>query len=89
MKFYLHCTSDFSSWLSQPATFLFNDSKHLLLQSKKDWRVFDFRESRTGKIYARISFNLKSGVAHSPLRAPFGSVEVYRRMTEIQLKEFL
>lgn len=51
--------------------------------------MFDLRESRTGKIYSRISFNLKSGVAHSPLRAPFGSVEVYRKMTEIQLKEFL
>lgn len=89
MKFYLNCTSDFSSWLSQPATFLFNDSNHLLLQSKKGWYVFDFRESKTNKIYARISFNLKSGVAYSPLRAPFGSVEFYRRITEMQLKEFL
>lgn len=88
MKFYLHCTSDFRSWLSKPAVFLFNDSNHLLLQSKKDWHVFDFRESKTHKTYARISFNIKFGEAYSPLRAPFGSVEVYRRMTENQLKEF-
>ncbi|MEQ1586656.1 MAG: hypothetical protein ABL895_12300 [Cyclobacteriaceae bacterium] len=89
MKFYLHCTSDFSSWLSQPATFLFNDRNHLLLQSKKGWHVFEFRESKTDKTSARISFNIKSGEAQSPLHAPFGSVEVYRKMKDIQLKEFL
>jgi hypothetical protein len=85
----LHHTSDFDSWLFQPATFLFNDRNHLLLQSKKGWHVFDFSELKTGKIWARISFNIKSGEALSPIRAPFGSVEIYRRITGIQLKEFL
>ena len=51
--------------------------------------MFDFCESGTEKIYARISFHIKSGLALSPLRAPFGSVEVYKRLNEIQLKEFL
>ncbi len=89
MKFHLHHTSDLRSCLSQPATFLFNDTSHLLLQSKTGWHVFDFRESGTEKVYARISFHIKSGLAQSPLRAPFGSVEVYKRLNEIQLKEFL
>ncbi|HNV27973.1 MAG TPA: hypothetical protein PKJ83_02480 [Cyclobacteriaceae bacterium] len=51
--------------------------------------MFDFCESGTEKVYARISFHIKSGLAQSPLRAPFGSVEVYKRLNEIQLKEFL
>jgi len=89
LKFYLNHRSDFGSFLSQRATFLFNESIHLLLQSKKDWTIFDFIDSTTGRIYARISFNIKSHEAYSPLRAPFGSLEVYHRMSEMHLKEFL
>lgn len=61
----------------------------MLLQSKKDWSVFEFRELKSGRIYARISFNIKSHEAHSPRRAPFGSLEVYRQMNEFQVRDFL
>lgn len=89
LKFYLNHTSDVHSFISQPATFLFNDSNHLLLQSKKNWSVFEFRELKSRRIYARISFNIKSHEAYSPRRAPFGSLEVYRQMNEFQVREFL
>lgn len=80
---------DFSSWKRKPAFYLYNDPKHLLLQSKSGWHVFTLQDASSAGILARIAFHLKSGVAESPFRAPFGSIEIYRKVNQHQLDDFL
>lgn len=88
MKFYFHHTTDLSS-IENRATFLFNLPDHLQLQSATGWHVFEYRELSTDKAFARISFHLKTGEALSPLRAPFGSIEFYRKLNEDQVADFI
>lgn len=89
MKFYLHHTTDLSSLKPRAATFLFNHPSHLQLQSTTGWHVFEYREMKNDKIYARVSFHLKAGEARSPLRAPFGSFEFYKKLNEGQVADFI
>jgi len=74
---------------AQQAIYLFHEPGHLLLQSKRGWHVFEWREINSEKVFARIHFNFQSGVAQSALRAPFGSVEVFKKVGEGQIKNFL
>jgi len=68
---------------------LFNEGDHLSLQSKRGWHIFEFIEKDSLKVYARILFHVKDGQASSPLKAPFGSVEIFRKLSETQLTDFL
>jgi len=88
LNFHLHHTTDLTR-SGYHATYLFNESDHLLLQSKRGWHIFEFIESNSLKVCARVSFHCKNGVACSPLKAPFGSVEIFRKLNEAQLTDFL
>lgn len=68
---------------------MFNDSRHLRLQAKKGWHVFEYREIGSDKVSARISFQVKGKEAGSPWRAPFGSLEIYRKLTQKQGEDFV
>ncbi len=89
LKFYLHHTADLSSPFLPGTQFLFNDSKHLLLQTKKGWHTFEYREIKSDKVSARISFQFKAKEAISPWRAPFGGFEFYRKLSKEQLEDFV
>lgn len=89
MKFYLHHTSDLGTLVRNQATYLFNERDHLSLQSKRGWHIFEFFELNSMKVCARILFHVKDGQAKSPLKAPFGSVEIFRKLSETQLIDFL
>jgi hypothetical protein len=69
--------------------FLFNHPVHLQLQSRIGWHVFEYCELKTQRVYARISFHINGGEARSPLRAPFGSLEFYRKLSEEQVTDFI
>jgi len=66
-------------------SFLFNTEAHRLLQSKTGWTEFHLLDSGKKKILSSIFFNIKGGIAVSPLRAPFGSFEMSE---QVQAKEF-
>lgn len=89
MKFYLHHTSDLGTLVRNRATYLFNEGDHVSLQSKRGWHIFEFIELNSLKVCARIVFHVKHGQASSPLKAPFGSVEIFRNLNEVQLTYFL
>ncbi len=65
---------------------LFSNPNHLLLQSKRGWKVFGL--AAKGKTVAQIAFHIKKNEALSPLRAPFGSVQVNGKISERQLRFF-
>ncbi len=71
----------------QPAndTFLFNQARHLFLQSRKDWRVYGLRNKETKKTVALLIFNRKGKKMFSPLRAPFGSLEVFESIEQKEI----
>jgi hypothetical protein len=68
--------------------FLFNSIKHLRLQSEENCRVYEAREKSTRAIKARIAFHIRENEAVSPLSAPFGFVEIYRKISADQLIDF-
>jgi hypothetical protein len=89
LKFSLHHTTDLGSIGNRATTFLFNHPNHLHLQSVTGWHAFEYREVKTDKVCARISFHLKADEAWSPLRAPFGGIELYRKLNEDDLDHFM
>ncbi len=89
MKFYLHHTADLRSLARDRANYLFNEGDHALLQSKRGWHIFEYREVNSLKVWARFLVYVKSGEAHSPLKAPFGSVELFQKLSEVHLTDFL
>ena len=84
LEFYCHDLVEL-----RPATgaFLFNQPKHLFLQSKKGWRVYGLRHKQTKKVFAQIFFNIKGKRMFSPFRAPFGSLEIYGRVGQKKVAE--
>ncbi|MBL7871007.1 MAG: hypothetical protein JNM78_05315 [Cyclobacteriaceae bacterium] len=90
MKFYIHHTAELGSFKkTRIVNFLFNHPTHLQLQSVTGWHVFEYRDKKTDKVWACISFHLKAGEARCPLRAPFGSIELYRKLDEDYLAQFI
>jgi hypothetical protein len=73
---------------SPSALYLYNTPAHLLLQSEKGWVVFELIGHKA-KVCARICMNLKNKVAASPVRAPFGSCEMYAKVGSGVLGSFL
>ncbi len=68
--------------------FLFNSSKHLWLQSEKNWRIYESLEESTSTVKVRIAFHVNNDVAASPFRAPFGFLEIYRKIEINELAAF-
>jgi hypothetical protein len=68
--------------------FLFNSPKHLWLQSGKNWRIYEALEEDTSAVKVRIAFHINEGEASSPLRAPFGFLEIYRKISASELTGF-
>ena len=68
--------------------FLFNNAKHLRLQSEKNWRIYETLEKETRAVKARIAFHVKAGDAVSPLSAPFGFIEIYKKINTSELNSF-
>ena len=56
---------------------LFNQPKHLELQSKKGWRSFYIITEPVKQIAGAIHFYIDDENATSPLRAPFGGLELH------------
>jgi hypothetical protein len=72
---------------SPPALYVYNTPVHLELQSKKGWIVFECIGPKE-TVCARICVNIKSK-AVSPVRAPFGSCEIYDKVSSVVLGRFL
>jgi hypothetical protein len=70
------------------ARFLFNSAKYLQLQSAKNWRVYEMLAEDTRAVNMRIAFHVEAGEALSPLRAPFGFLEIYKNVNENEVKAF-
>jgi Acetyltransferase (GNAT) domain len=68
--------------------FLFNSPKHLWLQSGKNWRIYEALEDGTNAVKVRMAFHIHEGEASSPLRAPFGFPEIYRKIGASELTGF-
>lgn len=73
---------------SEEALYVYNSSRHLQLQAKKGWVIFELAGPRH-TVIARISVNLKQSTALSPVRAPFGSFEIYSRVSNAKLLKFV
>lgn len=70
-------------------SFLFNDEQHRVLQSPGGWQSYRLIREDKKKIVAAIHFYLENGVARSPYKAPFGSVEFSKTLPPKDLFEFL
>ncbi len=79
--------NDISKQTSAKGTFLFNCPEHLFLQSERGWKVYGLKQEGTKKIVAQIYINLNGKTGYSPLRAPFGSLELYTNVGYKNIKE--
>lgn len=68
--------------------FLFNSPKHLRLQSGKNWRIYEALEESTHAVKVRIAFHINDGEASSPFRAPFGFLEIFKKINVNELAVF-
>jgi hypothetical protein len=72
-------------------SFLFNEERHRHAQSGGDlrWVTFYLLRTEGKKIVAVIHFFVSDGIALSPFKAPFGSVEFSKKIVAKDLFEFL
>lgn len=70
------------------ALYVYNTTAHLLLQAPKGWLVFELIGPKA-EVCARICVNIIRKVAASPVRAPFGSCEIYAKVSTVTLGRFL
>ncbi len=68
-------------------TFLFNQPEHLFLQSKKGWRVYGLQHKQSNRVAAQIFLSIKGKKVFSPIRAPFGSLELYENVGQKKVEE--
>ena len=83
------CCSNLVEHRPASGTFLFNQPGHLLLQSKKGWKVYEMMDKKTKKVLAQIFIHVKEKNGNSPLRAPFGSLEIHGSVDQKKVTEFL
>lgn len=69
------------------SNFLFNQPEHLFLQSKKGWTILGLKLNN--EILAQVSFHVEKNKARSPLRAPFGSLQVSSKINFEHLEFFI
>ncbi|MBX2896428.1 MAG: hypothetical protein KF763_13345 [Cyclobacteriaceae bacterium] len=73
---------------STEVLYVYNSPRHLQLQAKAGWIVFELTgPART--VLARINVNVRQNKAMSPVRAPFGSFEIYSRLSPTTLLQFI
>lgn len=72
---------------SPAARYVYNTPVHLLLQAPNGWLVFEWINPK-GDVCARICVNVNRKVAVSPARAPFGSCEIYTKVSTVTLGRF-
>jgi hypothetical protein len=70
-------------------SFLFNEEKHRLIQSPDAWVSFAILRDDKKKSMAEIHFHLNNGLALSPYRASFGSLEFSDHLEPSELFNFL
>lgn len=70
------------------AHYLFNDRKHLHLQSPDGWIFFNAVDE-SEHVLACISIHLENGIASSPRKAPFGSIEFVPNLAPKVLYDFI
>ncbi len=68
---------------------VFNTREHLQLQSATGWDSFYTIDDEIKKVEAAIHFTIKDQIASSPLRAPFGGLELTDELTEKQVSDFV
>lgn len=68
---------------------LFNLSAHLQLQSAVGWNSFYAVNEEIKKVKAAIHFYVDNQNSSSPLRAPFGGLELSDDLAESQISEFV
>jgi len=68
--------------------FLFNSAKHLRLQAGNNWKVYEILRGESRAVKARIIFHINKAIASSPLHAPFGFIEIFRKVSADELNEF-
>jgi hypothetical protein len=68
---------------------LFNQPTHLLLQAPDGWKAFYILNEKYRTASASVWFNINQGVAHSPVKSPYGSVEFNEDLPPIVLFRFL
>lgn len=68
---------------------LFNSKAHRMLQSSKKWHSFHMLRKDKKKVVASIHFCLIEDTAISPVRAPFGSLELSDVVTTEGLFDFI
>lgn len=77
-----------STWKKHRSLYLYNEANHLRLQSGTGWHLFEWLDS-SDELIARIAFHVSGQIASSPARAPFGSIELFKKATQSLLIEFL
>ena len=84
LEFFHH---DLTDNRSTSGIFLFNQPEHLFLQSEKGWRVYGLQHKPSNRIAAQIFLNIAGKKVFSPLRAPFGSLELYENVGQRKVEE--
>ncbi|MBN8576699.1 MAG: hypothetical protein J0L66_07130 [Cytophagales bacterium] len=69
------------------ARYVYNTPQHLALQANSGWVVFELLNPQK-KVSARMCINVAAPKALSPVRAPFGSCEIYARVGVVALLHF-
>jgi hypothetical protein len=69
--------------------YLFNDPQNLRIQSLTGWYTFHALRTEKKTSRARIHFHIEDGVALSPFKNPFGSMEFSDAMELRELFEFM
>lgn len=68
---------------------LFNQPLHLLLQSREGWQTYYALNTKHARIEALLHVHVEEGVARSPFKSPFGSVELSDDLPPLVLFRFL
>ncbi|NVK85659.1 MAG: GNAT family N-acetyltransferase [Cytophagia bacterium] len=69
--------------------FLYNQESFLKSNNDLPLKYFYCLDKKSGGYVAHIAFTIQDGVAVSPLKAPFGGVEVAERLTNEEIGVFL
>ena len=88
-NFLLHAYDLKTSTSLTPVRFLFNHAKNLRLQDAKNWRIYESLHPQSRSVKARIALHIVDDIAESPLRAPFGFMEIYEAVSSNELTKLL
>ena len=68
---------------------IFNTPQHLVLQAVEGWHSFHALNEKHRIVVAAVHFHLAGGEARSPLKSPFGSVELAPGVSPLMVFKFL